>query len=391
MRIATLKGRAGLVAGARALDVEQASGGKFDSDPQSAWADWPAFCAWAASIEVVEHLDSTVFDTVDLGAPVPRPGQVFAIGLNYADQASEAKMELLEHPLVFTKFPSSLTGPVATIVLSGDRVDWKAELVVVTLDEVRASADPGALAIGCRISEGEDAGLVTLQKNTTRDLIFTGPQLVAQLSAVVELRPGDLIFTGTPFGVGMGRDPQVFLRPGQRLVTEIEGLGTLEQRFVRLASFGLRQTMRSNCAVSRTASSLRMTCCVTTNSPESCRRAPSFPRFSWQHVCGSPEPLFGKLFVDLLPRGSSPVTSTDGCGYLISTSTTSTRSTRCGSRSSPWASGLPSRYSTTGGVPSWPKQSSGWTPQSRQGAGRAFRLAHRAFHLTRLVIEDVRG
>lgn len=289
MRIANLKGRAVLVAGQRALDVERASEGRFEANPQSVWKDWPAFSAWAASVDPAGHADSVSFDVTSLGAPVPNPSQVFGIGLNYAEHASEAQMELPEHPLVFTKFPSSLTGPTATVRLSSGRVDWEAELVVVvgsggrdidesngwdavagltvgqdlsdrsvqnwgkpaqfnlgksfqgyaptgpavvTLDEVRATADPDALAISCRIADGDDSELRTLQDGTTADLIFPVPRLIAALSAIVELRPGDLIFTGTPSGVGMGRDPQVFLEPGQRLVTQIEVLGTLEQRFV---------------------------------------------------------------------------------------------------------------------------------------------------------------
>lgn len=289
MRIANLLGRAVLVAGEQALDIEQASAGKFDSDPQSLWKNWPAFSSWAASVDPAEHPDSASFEVSDLGAPVPRPSQIFGIGLNYADHAREAQMELPEHPLVFTKFPSSLNGPTAAVRLSSDRVDWEAELVVVigsggrdiaesngwdavagltvgqdlsdrtvqswgkpaqfnlgksfqgyaptgpavvTLDEVRAAADPEALTITCRVADDQDSELRTLQDGTTRDLIFTVPRLIAELSAIVELRPGDLIFTGTPSGVGMGRDPQVFLKPGQRLVTEIEAIGTIEQRFV---------------------------------------------------------------------------------------------------------------------------------------------------------------
>ncbi len=289
MRIANLKGRAVLVAGDQALDVEQASEGRFEADPQSVWKDWPAFSSWGASVDPAGHARSASFDRADLGAPVPRPSQVFGIGLNYADHAREAQLEVPEHPLVFTKFPSSLSGPAATVRLSSDRVDWEAELVVVigsggrdiaesngwdavagltvgqdlsdrtvqnwgkpaqfnlgksfqgyaptgpavvTLDEVRAAADPDALSISCRIADDEDSELRTLQDGTTGDLIFTVPRLVAELSAIVELFPGDLVFTGTPAGVGMGRNPQVFLKPGQRLVTEIEAIGTVEQRFV---------------------------------------------------------------------------------------------------------------------------------------------------------------
>jgi 2,4-diketo-3-deoxy-L-fuconate hydrolase len=103
----------------------------------------------------------------------------------------------------------------------------------VTLDEVRRNADPNALAVKCHIFDGDGVPPRKLQDGTTQDLIFTVPQLISRLSSIVELFPADLIFTGTPAGVGMDRDPQEFLRPGQRLITEIAGLGRIEQRFVQ--------------------------------------------------------------------------------------------------------------------------------------------------------------
>ena len=289
MRIANLSGRSVLLSAEKALDVEAASGGRFSADPQAIWAEWAAFTTWAQDIHIDGHEDAVPFAVADLGAPVPRPGQVFAIGLNYADHAAESKMEVPENPIVFTKFPSSLTGPEATVTLSGDRVDWEAELVlvigaggrnvplesawdavagltvgqdisdrtvqnwgrpaqfnlgksfaqyaptgpaVVTLDEVRTAHDPDALHIGCEIIDAPGDEPRVLQDGTTADLIFPVSQLIARLSAIVELRPGDLVFTGTPAGVGLGREPQEFLRPGQVLTTGIQGIGTIRQTFI---------------------------------------------------------------------------------------------------------------------------------------------------------------
>jgi len=282
MRIANLAGRAVLL-GTAAVDVATASEGRFGPDPMSIWADWAAFREWAAGVDADAHPAAQPFEVGDLDAPVPMPQQVFAIGLNYADHAAETGMALPTEPLVFTKFPSSLTGPEATVRLRGDRVDWEAELVVVigeggrdlpagwdavagltvgqdlsdrtvqnrgdrpqfglgksfagygptgpavvTVDEVGEGRDLGALRIGCRLTgDGEEV----LQDGTTADMVFTVPELVARLSAIVELRPGDLIFTGTPAGVGLGRQPQRFLQPGQVLVTEIEGVGSIRQTF----------------------------------------------------------------------------------------------------------------------------------------------------------------
>lgn len=287
MQIANLSGRAVLVDATSAVDVERASDGRFGPDPQQIWTDWPSFRDWAGTVDVAAHPDAAPYQVADLGAPVPRPAQILAVGLNYADHATESKMELPEHPMVFTKFASSLTGPEATVRLSGDRVDWEAELVVVigeggrdltngwdavagltvgqdlsdrtvqlrgappqfnlgksfagfgptgpavvTVDELRAGGhDPDALRISCRVSEGEGQPERVLQDGTTADLMFTVPVLIEKLSAIVELCPGDLIFTGTPAGVGLGLDPQEFLHPGQLLTTEIEGLGVLRQRF----------------------------------------------------------------------------------------------------------------------------------------------------------------
>ncbi|HEV7622532.1 MAG TPA: fumarylacetoacetate hydrolase family protein [Amnibacterium sp.] len=285
MRIANRGGRAVLLGQRSLLDVATASDGRFGPDPMAVYRAWPAFTGWAAAIDVDADPAAQPFDGSGLEAPVPAPEQVFAIGLNYADHAAETGMALPEHPLVFTKFPSSLAGPDTTVRLSGDRVDWEAELVVVigeggrdlaaswdavagltvgqdlsdrtvqnrgdrpqfglgksfagygptgpavvTIDELGAGHDLDALRIGCRV--GEDGGAErVLQDGTTADLVFPVPELVRRLSAVVELRPGDLIFTGTPSGVGLGRTPQEFLRPGQVLTTEIEGLGTIRQTF----------------------------------------------------------------------------------------------------------------------------------------------------------------
>jgi 2-keto-4-pentenoate hydratase/2-oxohepta-3-ene-1,7-dioic acid hydratase in catechol pathway len=285
MRIANQGGRAVLLGQRKALDVATASEGRFGPDPMSVYRAWAAFRDWAATVDVDAAPAAQPVEVAGLDAPVPAPEQVFAIGLNYADHAKETGMALPEHPLVFTKFPSSLTGPESTVRLSGDRVDWEAELVVVvgdggrdlpaswdavagltvgqdlsdrtvqnrgdrpqfglgksfagygptgpavvTIDELRDGHDLDALRIGCRVSEdgGEER---VLQDGTTADLVFSVPELVHRLSAVVELRPGDLIFTGTPSGVGLGRTPQEFLKPGQVLTTEIEGLGTIRQAF----------------------------------------------------------------------------------------------------------------------------------------------------------------
>lgn len=289
MRIGNLAGRLALFTDEGAVDVAEVSGGRFGPDPQRVFEQWDDFAAWAGRLDPGQLRWHPV-DPDDLRAPAPRPGQLFAIGLNYRDHAAEAGLELPDSPTVFTKFRSSITGPTGDVVLAGDTVDWEAELVVVigrtarhvpveqgwehvagltvgqdlsertvqragpapqfslgksfpgftpmgpwlvTVDELRdAGLDPDALDIGTTVN-GEP-----VQKGTTADLVFSVPTLVAELSAVLELSPGDVIFTGTPAGVGAARTPPRFLAPGDELRTTIAGLGELRHRLVAATSAG---------------------------------------------------------------------------------------------------------------------------------------------------------
>jgi 2-keto-4-pentenoate hydratase/2-oxohepta-3-ene-1,7-dioic acid hydratase in catechol pathway len=254
-----------------AIDVHDASSGAFGPSVQDLYDDFDRFLAAARSFDVAL---ARPYDTADLASPVPLPRQVFAIGLNYRSHAEETGMAIPEVPAAFTKFPSSLGGPNDPVVIEGDTVDYEAELVVVmgaTADRVTPEGawqcvagisigqdlsdrtlqfaaagqfslgkshrgfgpigpwvvtvdefdDPDDLELGCRLN-----GDVVQQERTT-DLIFSVPSLISELSAVLPLWPGDVIFTGTPAGVGLVRQPPVFLQPGDVLETWIEGIGTL--------------------------------------------------------------------------------------------------------------------------------------------------------------------
>jgi acylpyruvate hydrolase len=214
-------------------------------------------------------------DTVQLGAPVPRPGKLVCIGLNYRDHAAESKMPLPERPVVFSKFTTSVVGPGDPIVIppSSQKVDYEAELAVVigrrikhgtreeaarailgytivndvsardfqfgdgqwqrgkscdtfapmgpwiaTADEI---ADPQQLKIGLRVNGR------TLQSSNTSQMIFGAVDLVAYVSETITLEPGDVIATGTPSGVGFARQPPIFLAAGDVVDVEIDGLGVL--------------------------------------------------------------------------------------------------------------------------------------------------------------------
>ncbi|MBS2533449.1 fumarylacetoacetate hydrolase family protein [Catenulispora sp. NF23] len=279
MRIASVSGRLALIVDGRAVDVEQASAGGFSADPQAVYERWDGFRAWAAAADLPE---GAAFDPAELGSPAPAPRQSLAIGLNYRDHAAESGFTAPEGlPPVFTKFVTSISGPVTQVKLpAGGHTDWEVELVAVIGRRAEGVAEKDAwshvagLAVGQDISErvSQLAGpvpqfslgksfpgfapigpwLVTpdefddpddlelrcaingkqVQKGRTRDLIYSVPALIAGLSAVLPLLPGDVIFTGTPAGVGLGRDPQRWLAAGDELVSTIEGIGELRQTFV---------------------------------------------------------------------------------------------------------------------------------------------------------------
>ncbi len=281
MRIGSLVGRLVVVSGDRAVDVERASDGRFAADPQAVFEHWDDFVEWART---VDFGGAIVFTEDQLAAPVPRPRQVFAIGLNYVAHVGEGNYDLPTEPVVFTKFQSSIAAPNTDIELPSDSTDYEVELVVVigrpayrvsvadawshvagltvgqdiservvqrrgpapqfslgksypnfapigpvvvTVDEF---PDRDSLGLSTRVETGESS--VTKQDGNTRDLIFPVPELISRLSQVLRLFPGDIIFTGTPSGVGAGRTPPEFLRKGQTLVSTIEGIGTLRNRLV---------------------------------------------------------------------------------------------------------------------------------------------------------------
>jgi acylpyruvate hydrolase len=208
-------------------------------------------------------------------APVPRPGKLICIGLNYKDHAAESKMAIPENPVVFSKFSSSVIAPGEPVVLppQSKQVDYEAELAVVigrraknvsadraydyvlgytALNDVSARdfqfadgqwqrgkscdtfapmgqtiittdriPDPQKLAIKL-ILNGE-----TMQDSNTDQMIFGVARLIEYLSQTITLEPGDVIATGTPSGVGFARNPPVFLKAGDQMEVMIEGMGGL--------------------------------------------------------------------------------------------------------------------------------------------------------------------
>jgi 2-keto-4-pentenoate hydratase/2-oxohepta-3-ene-1,7-dioic acid hydratase in catechol pathway len=258
------------------IDIAEATGGRFTPDVLDAIERWDELAGAVAGLRGPVR----PVDPPGLGAPVRLPRQVFAIGLNYRDHATESGIkELPTSPPVFTKFPVCITGPQAAVALPSARVDYEAELVVVIgrraehvaerdawhhvaglmagqdLSERRIQlagpvpqfslgksfpgfgptgpaivtpdefADPDALELGCSVGDE------ILQAGNTKDMIFPVPDLIARLSRVCPLLPGDLVFTGTPAGVGMGHVPPRFLRPGETLTTFVESVGAIHTTF----------------------------------------------------------------------------------------------------------------------------------------------------------------
>lgn len=213
--------------------------------------------------------------SVGLLTPVPAPSKIICVGLNYRDHAAEAGMALPASPLLFAKFPSSLTGPGSPVVLpaDSDKIDWEAELTVVIGSPARHVAESRAVdviagytvandisardlqrsdgqfvraksydtfcPVGPWIVTADELGTAddlriglsidgeTLQDSRTSELVFGVAELVAFCSRVATLHPGDLILTGTPAGVGLSLDPPRFLRPGEEITTWVEGIGEL--------------------------------------------------------------------------------------------------------------------------------------------------------------------
>ena len=208
-------------------------------------------------------------------APVPRPGKIICIGLNYKDHAAESKMPIPEKPVVFSKFSNTVIGPGEAVILppTSQQVDYEAELAVVmgrrakhieadhaydyvlgytafndvtardfqfadgqwqrgkscdtfapmgqTIVTTDAIPDPHKLSIKL-VLNGQ-----TMQDSNTDQMIFGVPALIAFLSETITLEPGDVIATGTPAGVGFARNPPVFLKPGDEMEVLIEGMGGL--------------------------------------------------------------------------------------------------------------------------------------------------------------------
>jgi acylpyruvate hydrolase len=266
MRLVTIRTangtRAGRVDGDRVVELDPPDVGALLSDP-----DWERIAAAGAG-------PRRALADADLETLVPRPSKVICLGLNYASHIKEMGRELPSYPTLFAKFAGTLIGARDPILLPrvSEQVDWEVELGVVIgrparhLSEQQAVAAIGGYTVINDVSVRDyqsqttqflagkiferttpvGPAMVTLdelpdggadlrvtcevdgqlmQDSHTSDLLFSPAQIIAYLSEIITLEPGDLIATGTPAGVGAARTPPVWLRPGQVVRTVVEGVG----------------------------------------------------------------------------------------------------------------------------------------------------------------------
>lgn len=266
-RLANLDGRSALQVDDGHVDLAKLAGDESLADPMAAIARFGDLHDLATRASSAPRVTGNVLPCA------PRPSKVFGIGLNYKSHAAESNMELPPAPLTFTKFPSCLVGPTDDVVLSGDTVDWEVEIVVVVgkggrrIPLEQAWSHVAGLTLGQDISDRkvqttgkppqfslgksfdtygpigpalvsvdsfpnpDDIGLwcdvsgERMQESRTSNLIFSIPDLVSYLSSICTLVPGDVIFTGTPDGVGMARGR--LLRAGDVIDSGADVIGAL--------------------------------------------------------------------------------------------------------------------------------------------------------------------
>ena len=278
-KLANVSGRSVLVNGDDYFDLAKISEGNVSSDPSQVVNSLGAI---SKLYEQIDQFDASgSLKDVQMGPPVTGSRNCFAVGLNYRNHAEESGMEIPPFPMIFTKHTSCINGPFDNIEMRSDIVDYEAELVVVigkqgkNISNDEAWNHVAGLTVGQDISDRsvqfhatppqfnlgksfdtfgpigpilvspdqfEDKSSLNLecsvngelrQKDNTNDLIFDIPYIISYVSEFITLEPGDLIFTGSPAGVGATQGK--LLKDGDILSTTISGIGTIENKCVRIS------------------------------------------------------------------------------------------------------------------------------------------------------------
>ena len=290
MRFANHAGRLTLITsasgesltGALGLDCNRATDGAIPADPALAYDRWDEVVELAGRLD---HAGATAIDPLALESPSPGPRQIFGIGVNYADHGAEADMAIPEVPLVFTKLSTAITGPYGAIPLSTPNVDWEVEVAVVIGRPARDVPEGDGWDHVAGITAGQDlsdreiqwrpqaapqfglgkslAGFAPLgpllvtpdeypdrddielactlngeevQHSTSAQMLLSVPEIISYLSGILTLHPGDVIFTGTPSGIGMTRQPPRYLEPGDTLESVVARAGGMSHTFTAISA-----------------------------------------------------------------------------------------------------------------------------------------------------------
>ncbi len=278
-KLGTVGGKAVLIKDDHYFDVASLSNGAISSDSVEALKSQSELSELYDTLS--EENATGNLSEIELGNPVPKSPNCYAVGLNYRKHAEESGMDIPEVPMIFTKHTSCFVGPKANVEMRSDYVDWEVELVVVIGKEGKNISKENALEHVAGLCVGQDISdrptqfattpamfnlgksfdtygpmgpaLVsldllencenldiecklngeTVQKSNTSDLIFNVSSIISYLSEIVSLNIGDTIWTGTPSGVGIASGK--FLKDGDVLTSSIEGLGSMENKCVRIS------------------------------------------------------------------------------------------------------------------------------------------------------------
>ena len=274
---ANINDRSALVQGETFFDLATVSAGAVSSDAMEAIQDSDLLHHYAAQLD--DYEPSGIIAEADVSAPIPHPRNSFGVGLNYQLHVEEAASKTPSTPMVFTKFPSCISGPTDDVIMRSDECDYEGELLVVigkdgkdiTKEEawshilglsvgqdfsdrgVQYKDQPAQFNLGKSFdtfgptgpylvstdsfTDPSDLEIRTTvngqvrQRDRTSNMIFDIPTLISYISSITALAVGDIIFTGTPEGVGFRNGS--FLKDGDIVETMIEGIGTMRNRCVR--------------------------------------------------------------------------------------------------------------------------------------------------------------